>query len=80
MAVNAATNKIYVINFNPFSNGSVTVIDGATLSTTTVAVGNNPNAIAVNQATNRIYVTNFNDNTVSVIGYPTAPIRPESSR
>jgi DNA-binding beta-propeller fold protein YncE len=36
----------------------VTVIDGATNNTTTVAVGNNPKDVAVNPNTNQIYVAN----------------------
>ena len=39
VAVNSATNKIYVANRG---NNSVTVIDGASNSTTTVNVGPNP--------------------------------------
>lgn len=56
----------------------MTVIDGATLSTATVAVGTAPLTVAVNpvtnkiDVTNRIYVPNLADNTVSVIAYPTA--------
>ncbi len=49
------TNKIYVANFNA---ATVTVIDGATNSTTTVATGFGPAYIAVNPVTNKIYVTN----------------------
>ena len=36
----------------------MTVIDGATNNTTTVAVGDYPNAVAVNPTTNQIYVAN----------------------
>ena len=36
----------------------MTVIDGATNNTTTVAVGNDPDAVAVNPNTNKIYVAN----------------------
>ena len=39
VAVNPVTNKIYVANY---SSDNVTVIDGATNSTTTVAAGNTP--------------------------------------
>ena len=62
MAVNSVTNKIYVANecgSDPTcnsSNGTVTVIDGATLAFTNVGVGNDPYGLAVNSATNRIYV------------------------
>jgi len=63
VAVNPTTNKIYVANANnSLTNGSgnVTVIDGATNSTTTVTDSNaiGPNAVAVNATTNKIYVTN----------------------
>src|ERR1700688_3467054 len=57
VAVNSATNKIYVGN-NFTSN--VTVIDGATNSFTTIPVAGFPWDIAVNSVTNKIYVTNFN--------------------
>jgi YVTN family beta-propeller protein len=45
----------------------VTVIDGATLSTTTVTAGQVAEAVAVNTLTNKIYVANRLDNTVTVI-------------
>jgi DNA-binding beta-propeller fold protein YncE len=67
IAVNPVTNKIYVANCIPPSGGiggrgtpgTVTVIDGATNTTTTVLAGICPTAIAVNPATNKIYVANF---------------------
>jgi YVTN family beta-propeller protein len=55
IAVNPATNQIYVANSG---DSTVTVIDGASGSTTTIAVLNNPAVVAVNpvnEATNRIY-------------------------
>jgi len=55
VAVNPKTNKIYVANYR---SNNVTVIDGATNKTTTVAVGSGPVAMAVNQVTNKIYVAN----------------------
>jgi DNA-binding beta-propeller fold protein YncE len=63
VAVNPVTNKIYVTSVcgsDPgcLSGGIVTVIDGATLATSNVAVGKFPNAMAVNTTTNKIYVTN----------------------
>ncbi len=64
VAVNASTNKIYVSNNcgnDPSCNstGTVTVIDGATNSTTTVSTGAYyPYALAVNPVTNKIYVEN----------------------
>jgi YVTN family beta-propeller protein len=62
-AVNPVTNRIYVINQCGNSNdctdhGTVTVVDGATLHTTSVDVGWNPAVILVNQLTNKIYVLN----------------------
>jgi YVTN family beta-propeller protein len=64
VAVNPATNRIYVAN--EFSN-DVTVIDGATHATTRVAVGRRPQYVGVNSVTNRIYVANGQDSSVSVI-------------
>ena len=63
IAVNKTTNKIYVVNTcgtNLYCgvNGTVTVIDGATLATTTVQVGFKPTAIAINEITNKIFVVN----------------------
>ena len=59
MAVNPNTNQIYVATMTQGSNsGNVTVIDGTTNNTTTVAVGTYPYAIAVNPLTNQIYVAN----------------------
>jgi DNA-binding beta-propeller fold protein YncE len=65
LAVNQVTNKIYVLNNNTdrvgSSPGSVTVIDGATNSTTTVTDPNaiSPVDVAVNPVTNKIYVANM---------------------
>ena len=66
VAVNSATNKIYVANFQ---SNNVTVIDGATgaLSTVTDPNAMSPGGIAVNQTTNTIYVTNAHSNNLSVI-------------
>ncbi len=65
VAVNSVTNKIYVAN-NGY-DGTVTVIDGATNTTTTVAAGTDPELVAVNSVTNKIYVPTKQDNTVTVI-------------
>jgi YVTN family beta-propeller protein len=60
--VNSVTNKIYVANAcgndpNCGSTATMTVVDGATLATTDVAIGGYyPSAIAVNSVTNKIYV------------------------
>lgn len=64
IAVNPATNKIYVLNQN---SNNLTVIDGATYNTNTVLTGNVPNAAAVNAATNKIYVANWGSSSVTVI-------------
>jgi DNA-binding beta-propeller fold protein YncE len=63
IAVNTATNKIYVVNAcgNDLycgSNGTLTIIDGATLATTTVQLGTKPEALAINELTNKIFVVN----------------------
>jgi YVTN family beta-propeller protein len=58
------TNKIYVANQN---SANVTVIDGATNSTTTVNAGTNPVSVAVNPVTNKIYVANNASGNVTVI-------------
>ena len=55
LALNPVTNKIYVAN--GYSN-NVTVIDGATNTTTTLTAGVIPFAVAVNPVTNKIYVAN----------------------
>ncbi len=67
VAVNNATNMIYVADTE--TPGSVYVIDGVstTVNPTPIPVGNNPYGIAVNDKTNLIYVANNNENTVSVI-------------
>ena len=71
MAINANTNKIYVVNCGgacPSGKaGSLTVIDGATNSATTIPTGNSSIAVAVNPNTNKIYVANEDDKTVTVV-------------
>ncbi|MBV8146211.1 MAG: YncE family protein, partial [Gammaproteobacteria bacterium] len=82
VTVNTSTDKIYVANTGSFvystgtNRGNVTVIDGATNSTTTVT---DPNAfapggpdsrgfgLAVDTATNSIYVVNQRSGNVTVI-------------
>ena len=64
MAVNPVTNKVYVANQD---SDNVTVIDGATNHTTTVAAGIEPYAVAVNPVTNKAYVANKGSNNVTVI-------------
>jgi YVTN family beta-propeller protein len=73
VAVNPRTNFIYVANAGNSQTGNpgnVTVINGATNTTTTVSdpKATNPVAIAVNSATDKIYVVNRGSNNVTVIG------------
>ena len=63
VAINPATNMIYVANSQ---SASVTVIDGANNGTTTVTTGSSP-AVAVNPVTNNIYVANKGSASVTVI-------------
>jgi YVTN family beta-propeller protein len=74
VAANPVTNKIYVASGPQPTDqagnlGNITVIDGATNSTTTVTDpnANDPSAVAVNPVTNKIYVANFSSNNVTVI-------------
>ena len=62
VAVNPATNKIYVVN----RQGSVTIIDGATNTPETERIGGTPVAIAVNPVTNKAYVAG-SEGTVTII-------------
>jgi YVTN family beta-propeller protein len=64
VAVNPATNKIYVVNE---SSNDVTIIDGATHATARLPVGPRPQYIAVNPNTNRVYVSNGGNATQTVI-------------
>jgi DNA-binding beta-propeller fold protein YncE len=62
VAVNKVTNRIYVaggMNADSSVADLVTVIDGATHSTTTIQAGLVPFAVAANEATNKIYVANL---------------------
>ena len=65
IAVNSVTNKIYVptgcysdASCQGASNGTVSVIDGGTLTYTSIPAGGSPYAAAVNSVTNKIYVAN----------------------
>jgi YVTN family beta-propeller protein len=64
VAVNPATNKIYIANLG---TNSVTVIDGANDTTVQVGVGTDPQELAINPTTNKICVTNQESNDVTVI-------------
>lgn len=64
-AVNAATNRVYVVNYG---SSDVTVIDGGSRrAVATVTVGRWPQQVAVNPLTNTIYVVNTHADSVSVI-------------
>ena len=81
IAIDEATDTVYVANSPPSGNGTVSVINGATCNgqtgrgcgqvPATVTVGNNPFAVAVDQASDTLYVSNsangFNGGSVSVI-------------
>ncbi len=69
-AVNATTNQTYVTNRcgndpSCSSPGTVTVINGATLGTTTVQVQDFPYGVAVNATTNKIFVANSCGNDIT---------------
>jgi len=64
VAVNPVTNKIYVVS----GNNTVTVIDGSTLATTTLAATVwNGGALAVNPVTNKIYISTYAYGTILVM-------------
>jgi YVTN family beta-propeller protein len=65
VALNLATNRIYVVNHE---DDTVTVIDareGKTLAT--VKVGEKPQGIAIDAKANRIYVANVHGDSISVV-------------
>lgn len=64
IVVNPKTHKVYGVSSQ---GGTVTVLDDAAHSSTTVKVGDEPAAIAINPDTNKIYVGNGGSGTVSVI-------------
>jgi YVTN family beta-propeller protein len=70
-AANRATNQIYVANY---TGNNVTVIDGATNSTTTVTAGQSPYDVRVNPLTNKIYVSNFCGNDPSCVSNGTVTV------
>ena len=81
IAVNGATNTVYVAN----ASGTVAVVNGGKcdaanmsgchVQPATVRVGANPQFLAVDQTTNTIYVANSAANTVSVIDGSTRRVR-----
>jgi len=77
VAVNQATDTVYVVNPGEGGNSVVRVIDGAACNAAqtsgcrrvpaTIHVGKVPIGIAVDQATDTVYVNNAGSNTISVI-------------
>jgi DNA-binding beta-propeller fold protein YncE len=65
VAVNFVTDKIYVANYGSApgsTDGSVTIIDGATNSISNMATGSsNPFAVAVNTVTNTVFLLRIPD-------------------
>ncbi len=61
VAVNPATNKVFVVNpcgtdQGNCRQGNVMMVDPVTLTNTSIPVGRDPNIVIVNSATNKIYV------------------------
>ena len=77
VAVDQATDTVYVVNAGEGSNSTVKVINGAACNATrtsgcrrapaTIHVQKFPIGIAINQATDTVYVANTGSNTISVI-------------
>jgi YVTN family beta-propeller protein len=66
IGVNVLTNMVYV----PSADGSMLVLDGASGSTSTVAITAGANAIAVNPITNTIWVLDSGGGVTPVTGAP----------
>lgn len=64
IAVNSATNMIYVPDF--FA-GSMTILHGISNTGSSVTVDTSPSAVAVNSATNKVYAINTDSNNVTVV-------------
>ncbi len=89
VAVDQATDSVYVVNNGPTNNGdTVSVLNGATCNgsrhsgctqaAATARVGHGPFWIAVDQATHTAYTANNTDSTVSVINTATCNARRHS--
>jgi YVTN family beta-propeller protein len=89
VAVDQATDTVYVVNNGPTNNGdTVSVLNGATCNgsrhsgctqaAATARVGHGPFWIAVDQATHTAYTANNTDSTVSVINTATCNARRHS--
>src|SRR5262249_49130979 len=64
LAVNTTLNKIYAVGS---SSNTLTVIDGISGNTSTIATRVKPTAVAVNSTTGKIYVANSGSGNVSAI-------------
>ena len=65
VAVNAVTNKAYVVNYG---DQTLSVVDGASRKVVaTVKVGAHPQAVAVDSQRNRVYVANVHGDSVTVV-------------
>src|SRR5258708_145836 len=64
VAVDSATNKIYVVNEE---GSSVAVLDGETNRVATIYVGSKPRYVAVDPITHRIYTTRYFCRCVSIM-------------
>ena len=64
IVLNPTTHRAYAVNT---AGGSVTVLDKAGQSRSTIKVGAEPESIAINPVTNRVYVANSGSGEVSVI-------------
>jgi YVTN family beta-propeller protein len=64
VAVNPVLNRVYVANNE---SDDVTIIDGATNSTLTVAAGRWPHSVAVNPVTGRVFVTSNGGDNVAIL-------------
>ena len=71
LAVNEATNKIYVTDY---LEDRIMVVDGVDYSTHDIAVGPSPTLIAVNENTNKLYVVDETRDTLMVIDGTTETI------
>ncbi len=76
VAVNDVTNKVYTANAQA---GTVSEIDGSTLSRRDIRVGIWPRAVAVSRSPNVVLVANYVSNSVTVITPSATPVTAEIS-
>lgn len=74
VAVNEASNKIYVANAE---SGTVSEIDGATLSRRDIPVGIWPRAVAAAESPNRVLVANYISNSITIVTPSPTPVTTE---